>query len=178
MNVIDLSRTLEHGMSGYPSDPPLHIRNIHSLEKEGWIVKQLRMGSHTGTHVDAPAHMHEDGGTLDAMPIERFFGKARKVRSTAEAFPQNIGLIFEEGSIDLSMMDRITAAHPSFVAIGDDAELSLDMERALLGNDILTFTDLVNLSALPAEQECTFFGVPLKIKNGDGSPIRAFAIVD
>ena len=40
------------------------------------------MGSHTGTHVDAFSHMHKDGETLEEIPLERFFGKARLV------FPQ------------------------------------------------------------------------------------------
>jgi arylformamidase len=177
MKIIDLSQTLEHGMSVYPNDPPVHIRAIHSLEKEGWVLRQLRLGSHTGTHVDAPSHMHEDGATLDHLPLERFFGDAQKVHSTAESFPANIGLVFEEGSVDESMMERIVAASPRFVITGDKAELDLETERALLKRGILTFTDLINLFELPFDTTFTFFGIPLKIKNGDGSPIRAFAML-
>lgn len=178
MKLIDLSKTLEHGMNGYPGDPPVHIRAVHSLDKEGWILRQLRMGSHAGTHVDAPAHMHEEGTTLDKMPLERFFGKAQKVRSSDESFPQNVGLLFEEGSIDLPMLDRLLAAKPSFVVTGDKAELAIELERQLLTHDILTFTDLINLFELPFHREFTFFGIPLKIKNGDGSPVRAFAMME
>lgn len=177
MNLIDLSRTLEHGMSGYPHDPPVHIRAIHSLEKEGWILRQLRMGSHTGTHVDAPAHMHKEGATLDALPLEKFMGKAQKVSSTTETFPKQIGLIFEEGIIDSTLLERIISANPPFIATGDQAELEIEMEKMLLERNILTFTDLINLQQLPMNREFTFFGIPLKIKNGDGSPVRAFAMI-
>lgn len=177
MHLIDLSKTLEHGMNGYPGDPPVHIRVVQTIEEQGWVLRQLRMGSHAGTHVDVPSHMHEDGATLDKLPLERFFGKAQKVHAASEAFPKNVGLVFEEGSIDLEMFDRILAAKPSFIAIGGNAELEVEMEKTLLKNDILTFTDLVNLFELPYDTEFTFFGIPLKIKNGDGSPVRAFAML-
>lgn len=42
-----------------------------------------------------------------------------------------------------------------------------------LPNDIYIIEELVNLSKLPTR--CYFFAVPLKIKNGSGSPVRAFA---
>lgn len=43
---------------------------------------------------------------------------------------------------------------------------------------MITYTDLVNLEDLPYNQSFTFYGLPLKIKNGDGSPVRAMAIFD
>jgi len=51
------------------------------------------------------------------------------------------------------------------------------MEQRLLRHGIITFTDLVNLEKLPPDKDFTFYGVPLKIKDGDGSPIRAFAVL-
>ena len=54
--------------------------------------------------------------------------------------------------------------------VGNTAELDVDLERKLLQSGILTITDLVNMDKLPEDKEFMFYGVPLKIKDGDGSP--------
>ena len=178
MRVIDLSQTLEDGMLVYPGDPPVRISQVHTLEKQGWQLRVLSMGSHAGTHVDAPSHMDASGHTIDRVPLARFMGKARVVESSAQTFRGHIGLVFQEGVIDLPLFTAIADAHPLFVVTGDSASLTIEMERKLLQHDILTFTDLINLSQLPEDQEFLFYGIPLKIKDGDGSPVRAFAVVD
>ena len=40
------------------------------------------------------------------------------------------------------------------------------------------YTGLVNLECLPKQETFIFYGLPLKIKSGDGSPVRAIAIID
>jgi kynurenine formamidase len=52
------------------------------------------------------------------------------------------------------------------------------LERALLGKKIITYTGLVNLESLPKESNFMFYGFPLKIQSGDGSPVRAIAMVE
>lgn len=52
------------------------------------------------------------------------------------------------------------------------------MERKLLQAGILTMAGLVHMDQLPKNSPFMFYGVPLNIKDGDGSPIRAFAILD
>ncbi len=42
----------------------------------------LNLVSHTGTHIDAPAHMIKDGLTLDRLPISHFTGRAVKIDLT------------------------------------------------------------------------------------------------
>ena len=177
MEVIDLSQTLITGMKVYPSDPEVKIKQVHHLKKEGWRLQKLSLSSHTGTHVDAFAHMDENGETIDNVPLNNFFGRARIVE-TFDDFPTNIGLVFKSGKLDTTLFQKIKLAKPSFVVVGDHAELKVELERRLLKERILTFTDLINLNQLPMNKTFKFFGVPLKIKDGDGSPIRAFAIVD
>ena len=176
MKIIDLSQTLENGMPVYPGDPKVKIEQIHNLNKEGWRLRLLSFGSHTGSHVDAPAHMDEGGQTLDQLSIGKFIGKARVV-SVEENFPLNTGLVFSSGKIDVALFDKVVAVKPLFVGVGNEAELTVEMEQRLLRHGIITFTDLVNLEKLPPDKDFTFYGVPLKIKDGDGSPIRAFAVV-
>lgn len=41
------------------------------------------MGSHTGTHIDAPRHVDQKGKTLDALPLEHFVGPCSVLDLTA-----------------------------------------------------------------------------------------------
>lgn len=75
--IFDLTHPLLQGMPVYPGTPD-ELRP--SFNKPFYIVKHgfaetfINMTSHTGTHVDAPAHIFEQGGTLDEMPLDNFIG--------------------------------------------------------------------------------------------------------
>lgn len=177
MKIIDLSQSLYDGMQVYPGDPEVHIKQVHSLDKEGWRLRYLQFSSHIGSHADAFAHMDEKGETIDKIPIDKYIGKTVIVNVDGP-FSKNMGLAFREGKLGLSLFEKIIAADPLFVVIGDKAEFDVELERKLLQSGILTITDLVNMEELPTDKPFMFYGVPLKIKDGDGSPIRAFAVVD
>lgn len=61
-------------------------------------------------------------------------------------------------------------------ALAIDVYGSTPAHYELLGNDVLILENLANLHRLPPISY--FFGYPLKIKNGSGSPIRAVAFID
>ncbi len=63
-------------MPVYPGTPAVRIKAIHTLGRDGFREKQLILTTHTGTHVDAPGHILEDGVGLDQMPLTRFYGTA------------------------------------------------------------------------------------------------------
>ncbi len=177
MKIIDLTQTIEAGMKVYDGDPEVKIKEIHTLKKKGWRLKQLSFGSHAGSHVDAPYHMKEDGAKLDELPLDKFFGDATIVDVGSE-FPKHIGLVFHKGNLTEELLPKFIHAVTPFVVVGDKATLDVPLERALLQSGVIIFTDLINLSELPSDKHFAFYGIPLKIKDGDGSPIRAFAIVD
>jgi arylformamidase len=80
--IYDVSVPLRNGMPVWPSDPPLKLtQNGHlSRDKSHTIrVTHIDMGSHTGTHCDAPAHFVEGGKTLSEIPLEQFVGPATVV---------------------------------------------------------------------------------------------------
>lgn len=176
MQIIDLSQPLFDKMPVYPGDPEVSIKQIHNLDKEGWRLRYLQMSTHIGTHADAFAHMDEKGTTIDNIPLEKYIGKTVLV-NTSDSFPKEVGLAFKEGKLGLGLFEKLKEAKPLFVVVGNTAELEVELERKLLQSGILTITDLVNMDELPENKEFMFYGVPLKIKDGDGSPIRAFAIL-
>src|SRR5512146_1733470 len=57
-------------MAVFPGDPQPRIEGAGAAVS--WRVTALRLGSHTGTHIDAASHYVPDGTTIDAYPLERF----------------------------------------------------------------------------------------------------------
>lgn len=172
MKIIDLSQTIHSDMPVYPGDPEVNVSLVHTYKTHSWTLRKLELSTHTGTHVDAFSHMHESLASLDEIPLERFFGEARVV-SDKIPLKQGIGLFFVE-EISLEMLDTLLQAKPNFVG----GHLTEALERALLTNEIITYTNLINLEQLPFNCSFTFYGLPLKIQEGDGSPVRAIAILE
>ena len=77
--LVDLSFPLADGQLSYPKDPPLRITAQRTIASGGCHVTSISMGSHQGTHLDAPFHFFDDGPSLDEIPLDRFFGPARLV---------------------------------------------------------------------------------------------------
>ena len=76
MKVIDLTHTIKTGMPVFPGTEPPKLDAASTFEKDGFRETLLTMYSHTGTHMDAPAHVREDGITLDKFGADKFVGKA------------------------------------------------------------------------------------------------------
>ena len=79
MATYDLSHSIQSGMQTYPSDPPVTVDPHATLEADGYRVTALELGSHAGTHVDAPSHTEPDGDDLGAFPPETFRFEAVRV---------------------------------------------------------------------------------------------------
>lgn len=74
--IVDLSQPVEDGMPVYPGDPVVRIRPATTVGEHGYAVLHVRMGSQSGTHVDAPYHFLEDGARIDELPLELFLAPA------------------------------------------------------------------------------------------------------
>ena len=61
MNIWDLSHTLTNDTPVYPGDQGIGIVQAGEFRKDGFCDHVITLGSHAGTHVDAPAHMIDDG---------------------------------------------------------------------------------------------------------------------
>ncbi len=76
MKVIDLTHTIREDMPVYPGDDTPKLIPVSTYEKDGFKETLLQMYSHTGTHMDTPAHIFAGRTALDEFPIEQFIGKA------------------------------------------------------------------------------------------------------
>ena len=72
--VIDLSHTLMPGMPVFPGDefPDFSINS--TIEENGYKETMLSMSAHTGTHLDAPCHVLQNGKTITDLEMNRFYG--------------------------------------------------------------------------------------------------------
>lgn len=76
MQILDLTQTIAPQMPVYPGTEPPVFGLGCSLAVDGFREKKLTFFSHTGTHMDAPAHLLADGKTLDQYPVAQFVGPA------------------------------------------------------------------------------------------------------
>ncbi len=74
--LIDLTHPLQPGVAVYPGDPAFRQRTHSTLATTGWRVTELTLGTHLGTHVDAPAHLLAEAATVDRLPLETLVGPA------------------------------------------------------------------------------------------------------
>jgi arylformamidase len=79
-NWIDVSVTLFTGMPHWPGNPPARIERVMNMDTgDTCNVSSISLGSHTGTHMDAPLHFIRDGLGLDEMPLDATVGVARVI---------------------------------------------------------------------------------------------------
>src|SRR5262245_4223974 len=199
---IDVSVRLKSGMAHWPDNPPVAIERVKDMERgDNCTVSTLSMGSHTGTHMDAPLHFVRTGKGLDEMPLEATIGRARVV---AVDDPESIKVEHLEG---LRAGERVlfrtrnsercwkTAAFvEDFVYVSTEAARRLaeigvlpvgvdylsvggykkngqELHEALLGASIWIIEGLDLSGAPPGEYE--LICLPLRIARGDGAPCRA-----
>ena len=68
MRVIDLTHTIKEDMPVYPGTETPTLTPVSVYEKDGFRESLLRMTTHTGTHMDPPAHLFP-GRSLSARPL-------------------------------------------------------------------------------------------------------------
>ncbi|MFT4470624.1 cyclase family protein [Arthrobacter sulfonylureivorans] len=76
MKLVDLTHPLSSGMQVFPGDPEVAIGGALTIAENGVDVSALHLGSHSGTHLDAPCHSIEGGRTTSDVPLDELVGEA------------------------------------------------------------------------------------------------------
>jgi kynurenine formamidase len=76
VRVVDLSHPVTSETQVYPGDPVPHLEQHSTIERDGFNLMSVNMGSQSGTHVDAPFHFDDDGIKIDEIPLGFFVGRA------------------------------------------------------------------------------------------------------
>lgn len=149
---IDLTLPVEPGMLSFPGYPAFESEVLRTYERNGHLSHGFTTTTHTGTHVDAPAHYIEGGTTVDALDLETLVGPATVLdlrayrgepisRATleAESPPLDPGarLALVTGDVDALPADESFFEGAS-VLTEDAADWLVEREVSLVANDFLT----------------------------------------
>jgi arylformamidase len=196
VDLFDLSQPLRPGMPVLPGDPPVRFTAVRSHDVDGYAVTRFSLGSHAGTHLDAPRHFFPDGATLDQYPLDRLVGPGlvvdcRPAPGTDEidkpllverlklcAVPPAGFVLLWSGGALLSIEAAQALLDAGAGLVGTDGP-GLDAEphpvhRLLLSHGVLLAENLAGLERLgPGPVTCAF--LPLAVVGTDGAPVRAVA---
>ena len=77
---IDISLTLKSNMVHWPGDPPFSIERVREMDQDDTVnLSKITMGSHSGTHVDAPVHFIKGAKGVDRILFDTLIGPARLI---------------------------------------------------------------------------------------------------
>lgn len=107
--IIDLSMILEEGMISFPQPwhPIVEIVQLGRHEVEGRETRKITMGTHTGTHIDAPRHFIPDAPTVDEIPLDQMNGLASVLNLTDFGPGQEVGLSDLEKALGDRSAERV-----------------------------------------------------------------------
>ena len=77
--IYDVSVPITNTMPVWPSGPPIRLEaKSHASPGRSYTIHEtvIHMGSHIGTHIDAPYHFVERGRKLHEIPLEQLVGRA------------------------------------------------------------------------------------------------------
>lgn len=204
MKIIDISQKITPDMLVYPGDPKYHARKVSSFKQgDGCEVSELTLGSHCGTHIDAPSHMIAGGAPLEQLPLESFCGPCRVITLPAAVISEKMlidadikegerillrtdpqGKYTSKGRFNPSVLSMRAAqylAGKRLTLLGIDAPTVENVElcdgevhRALLSAGIILLEGLC-LKEVP-NGEYFLSAFPLRLIGENGSPCRAVLI--
>lgn len=196
---LDVSVPIYAGMAHFPDNPPIEIDTLAHVERgDLCTLSRLAMGSHTGTHIDAPNHFLPGGAGAEEVPLENLIGPARVIEikdpnavKEQELRGHKLGarerLLFKTSNSELCW--KTSQFVPDFVSIAEDAASYLadlntlavgidylsagspETHRTLLGAGVAIIEGL-NLTGI-SQGRYEMLCLPLKIPGIDGAFARA-----
>ena len=198
MKIIDITRSLSGNSLVYPGDTP---PQFSQRDTGPYLISELRMSSHSGTHIDAPVHYLKSGPTVDELPLSHLVGPCRVLDvsdagsdidatdlkgrtgdakrillrsgfSHCTSFREDYPSLTPDAARYLGSAGTLCVGIDSFSIEGFDSDGSVHCE--LLGKGCFII-ELLDLSQVP-EGDYTLIALPLKLTGLDGAPARAILL--
>jgi arylformamidase len=200
--LLDVSVPLAAGIPAYPGNPEFELQPVKRIADGGSSnVSRLVMGTHTGTHVDAPKHFFDDGAGVDALPLDLLLGRSRVVEVTkrggidadelaAAGLREDIRVLLKTSNSALWNGEGFHQDYTYLTEAG--ARYLVDQGVKVIGIDYLSVEQFKKAGA-PAHRTLLSHGVviieglnlaeaepgmyemyclPLRVVGGDGAPAR------
>ena len=206
MEIIDISPTLHENLAVFPGDTPFSRKiekDIH--HGDSYTLSSMTMSLHGGAHMDAPSHYHKEGKTIDEQPLEIYFGPCQvisvpQIANPPRIYPEDIAhvtikaprLLFHTGSfphpnewnddffalspelIDYLAQQQIKLVGTDTPSIDPASSKPLESHQSVYESHMAVLEGIVLDHVPPGLYELV--ALPLKIKEGDASPVRAILI--
>lgn len=202
MSFYDVTLTISNTLITWPTDPSVAIRKTSLISQgDSSNVSELKFGSHCGTHIDAPYHFEENGIKIDQIPLDYLIGNATvfDIKNKEKIDLDEVKLLQLKGVKRVifktinSTYWKLSEFKKDFIYITKEAaQYLVDNEVKLIGIDylsvekfestyadthrILLRKDVVIIEGLDLSNikagNYELIALPLKIKDGDGSPAR------
>lgn len=200
--LYDVTRPVREGMPVWPGDAPCRLewtaRREHGASAN---VSALCLSAHTGTHVDGPFHVCDDGARVGAVPLDAFLGPARlvDVRGAAVLGDALVAALLDAGACERLLFrtgcwrqaDRFPEVFPALTRaaaerlaaagvrlVGTDApsvdpfaSVALPAHAVLCGAGVAIIENLWLDEPPPGDYE--LIALPLRLEEADASPLRA-----
>lgn len=194
MKFIDITRPLSNETVSFPGDP---APQFSQRDAGVYLISDIHMNSHSGTHIDAPVHYLKTGNTIDTIPLDHLIGPCRVIdvsdagtKITAADLTGRLGSAkrillktrfsnetqFREDYPHLTKDAADFLTSQDILCVGIDSfsieEFACDgsVHRQLLGNGCLVI-ELLDLSGVKTgDYEMT--ALPLRLTGLDGAPAR------
>jgi arylformamidase len=201
---IDLTHRLNNDTPVYPGDAEVKISAVDSIEESGYLGNKLQLGTHSGTHIDAPAHMIPGGKTLDKFGVEAFIGRGYYIFLQNGVFTLEAVQAADIQQGDIVIFDTQMSYHykkPEYFTnypvmsaeiaqylvdkkvkmVGVDTcsvdnTLKFPIHKILLGSNVLIIENLTNIEQLTG-YDTTIYALPIKL-DLDSAPARVVAEIN
>jgi len=205
MEIFDISMEIKESMVVWKNkDSKKPKIEVTSTTRTGNANEsRLHLDGHTGTHVDAPFHFLQNGKKIDKVSAEKFLGECVVIDLTgiknrgiekkdfikSKIRKDDIVLLktsneykktFDFNFVYLAASGAKFLASKKIKSVGINAlgiersQPSYDTHKSLLGKGIIIFEGLELSKIKPGRY--FFIGLPLKVKDGDASPMRAVLV--
>ena len=205
VTFYDVSVPLRSGMPTYAGEPGPKLEHLKQISRgDSANVTALSLGSHTGTHVDAPHHFLDGRSTVEAMPLEALVGPAQVIELTQQRHvtAADLEAVSIPGGTTRLLLKTPNSRfwdddefHTDFVGLtGDAARWLVDRGFVLVGIDYLSIEQfgspehevhkiLLGANVIIVEGldlravrsgVYTIACAPLKVVGADGAPARVF----
>lgn len=202
MRLIDLSHPFSKDIPVYyPWHPKIEIEQTAWYDKQGCCVHKLTVGTHTGTHIDAPSHFFEGATTIDNLDLNLLVSTAQVLnfnhKKSKEAITDSelksmglergLGVIIHTGwYVHHGKPDYYQTYPPISDEAGEyllsldvpylaaDTPFTISLHKMFLARGRILITNLANLGELK-KSGVRLYAFPLKIAGGDGAPARVLA---
>ena len=205
MKIYDITATIGGNLPFYGNEGPTATKTAELKNGDKYNLTSLKFTTHTGTHADMPSHFILNGATCDTIALDHFYGMATLIRiapknhiTKEDLLPLDIpeggillldtgqSKLMSQGALQTNFISmrpcaaeyllekRIKTIGIDCLSVDPYGDMDFPVHMALLGSGVVILEGLV-LEDVP-EGEYILSALPLKLEDGDGSPVRAILV--